>query len=153
MRRTDREVTDFHEIADILRRCDTIRLGMNGDPYPYVVPLSFGFEAADGKISVYFHGAKEGHKHDLIDRDNRVCVEASICHRFVTVPGSATVEYESFIGFGRAVVVDGEEAVKGLDLMLEHCGFEGLAYDRALLAKTAVYKIELASFTGKRRMV
>ena len=34
MRRTDREVTGFAEIMGILRRADTIRLGMHGEPYP-----------------------------------------------------------------------------------------------------------------------
>lgn len=43
MRRSDREITDFNEIVDVLRRADTIRLGLHDDPYPYVVPLSFGF--------------------------------------------------------------------------------------------------------------
>jgi nitroimidazol reductase NimA-like FMN-containing flavoprotein (pyridoxamine 5'-phosphate oxidase superfamily) len=35
MRRSDREVRDFSEIADILRRADIIRLGLHNEPYPY----------------------------------------------------------------------------------------------------------------------
>lgn len=151
MRRSDREVTDFAELADILRRADTFRLGLHGDPYPYVVPLSFGFEAANGSMTLYFHGAKEGLKHDLIQRNPHVCVEADIFHRYAAVGDSITVEYESFIGFGKATRVTGDEAVSGLDALLTHCGFNGFAYDRAALDVTWVYKIELDSFTGKRR--
>ena len=30
MRRSDRQITDFEGILDVLERCDTLRLGMNG---------------------------------------------------------------------------------------------------------------------------
>jgi len=149
MRRTDREVTDFDGVIDILRRADTIRLGLHGEPYPYVVPLSFGFEAEDGGITLYFHGAKEGLKHELIRRDPHVCVEADIFHRYVQTPGGVTTQYESFIGFGRAECATGREAARGLDLLLEHCGFGGYVYDMTALDVTWVYKVALDSFTGK----
>ena len=153
MRRADREVTDFQEIADILRRADTVRLGLHSDPYPYVVPLSFGIEACDGKITLYFHGAKEGFKHDLIRENPLVCVEADIFHGYAGTRQSLTAEYESFIGFGRAELITGEDAVKGMELLLAHCGYEGFEYGRAALDITAVYRITLDSFTGKRRFV
>jgi nitroimidazol reductase NimA-like FMN-containing flavoprotein (pyridoxamine 5'-phosphate oxidase superfamily) len=154
MRRTDREITDFNEIIDVLRRSDTIRLGLNSDPYPYIVPLSFGFEVLNDKISIYFHGAKEGLKHDLIAKNPHVCVEADIFHRYAETPqNSITTEYESFIGFGIAELTAGEEAIKGMDLLLEHCGYAGFEYDRKALDFTAIYRITLDSFTGKRRFL
>lgn len=152
MRKSDREITDYNEIVDVLRRADTIRLGLHDNPYPYIVPLSFGFATVGNKITLYFHGAKEGLKHDLIARNPYVCVEADIFHRYTSVPpNSVTADYESIIGFGTAELVSGDEAVKGIDLLLEHCGYAGFEYDRAALNFTAVYKITLDSFTGKRR--
>ncbi|MCL2343335.1 MAG: pyridoxamine 5'-phosphate oxidase family protein [Firmicutes bacterium] len=154
MRRTDREVTDFSEILDILRRADTIRLALHDEPYPYVVPLSFGFEASDGKIALYFHGAKEGLKHELIARNPYVCAEADIFHRYADLPnGEVTTEYESVIGFGRCERVTGEEAAKGADLLCTHCGHDGYVYDSAALEATAVYRVTLERFSGKRRRV
>lgn len=154
MRRSDREVTDVAEIIDILNRSDTIRLGLHDEPYPYVVPLSFGFEMTDGKIVLYFHGAKEGLKHELIAQNPRVCVETDIFHRCAEVPpNNLTAEYESFIGFGTAERADGEKAAKGLGLLLAHCGYAGFEYDYAALNVTAVYRITLDSFSGKRRFV
>ena len=64
-----------------------------------------------------------------------------------------TTKYESFIGFGKAWLIAGEEAVKGMDLLLEHSGFGGYQYDHALLSETGMYKIELDSFTGKSNVV
>ena len=158
MRRSDREITNFREIADVLRRADTIRLGLNGDPYPYVAPLSFGFEIIDGAagcIAIYVHGATEGFKHDLIARDNRVCVEAGIFHRYAEyMAGGApmlTAEYECVIGFGSAETVTGAEAEKGVGLILEHCGYPGFQYDKTALDAMRVYKFTLTSVTGKRR--
>ncbi|MDR0905558.1 MAG: pyridoxamine 5'-phosphate oxidase family protein [Oscillospiraceae bacterium] len=153
MRRSDREITDFGEIIDVLRRADTIRLGLHDEPYPYVVPLSFGFEVAGGKIALYFHGAKEGLKHELIAENPRVCVEADVFRGYAEVEKSVTTEYESVIGFGVCELVGGDVAARGLDLLLTHCGFEGFAYDREVLDVTAVYKVTLERVTGKRRFV
>ena len=152
MRRADREVADFNEILDILRRADTLRLGVNGGDYPYVVPLSFGFEAVDGAIVLYFHGAGAGRKHELLRRDPRVCVEADILHKYEETPGSYTARYESFIGVGAARRVTGELAAHGMDLLMEHCGFAGREYSRAELEQTAIYRIVLDSFTAKRNI-
>ncbi|GHS91051.1 MFS transporter [Planctomycetales bacterium] len=155
MRRSDREITDFNEIIGVLNRADTIRLGLNQEtePYPYVVPLSFGFEVVDDKIVVYFHGAKEGLKHELIAKNPHACVEADIFHNYKEVPKSVTTEYESVIGFGVCEIVMGDESAHGLDLLLTHCGFDGFAYDHAVLGVTAVYKVAIERITGKRRFV
>lgn len=153
MRRSEREVTDFTEIIDILNRTDTIRLGLHAEPYPYVVPLSFGFTAVEGKITFYFHGAKAGFKHDLIQKNPLVCVETDIFHSFSKTTGGVTTEYESFIGFGKVERLVGETAGQGLDCLLRHCGFADYAYNSAALTATWVYKIDLSSFTVKRRFL
>lgn len=44
MRRSDREVTDFNEIVEIINKCDCIRLGFSSEPVPYILPLNFGIE-------------------------------------------------------------------------------------------------------------
>ena len=59
-------------------RCDTIRLGLNNGEYPYVVPVSFGFEVSEGRIVIYIHGARDGLKRQLIAANGKVCVEADL---------------------------------------------------------------------------
>lgn len=97
MRRSDREATDYTENVDILRCADAIRLSLQDMPYPYVVPMSFGF--------------------------------------------------------GKADCVTGDDAIKGPDLLLVHCGYDGFLYDHTALNVTAAYKITPDSFTGKHRFV
>ena len=151
--RADREITNQAEIIDVLQRANTIRLGIHDKPFPYVVPLSFGMEDCGGQVNIYIHGAKEGLKHTLLDKNNHVCVEADIFHRYAETETGLTTEYESVIGFGTAVVIHGEEAVKGLDLICSHCGYDGFVYDTARLSHMRIYKITLSSITGKRRFV
>ena len=152
MRRTDREIKNRDEILDILQRANTIRLGINGDPFPYVVPLSFGFEDCNGEIRLYFHGAKEGFKHTLLAQNNHVCVEASMLHRYIQREPNLTALYESVIGFGTAEVVHGEAAVRGMDLICAHCGYHGYEYDTSALNFMHIYKITLSAVTGKKNI-
>jgi len=46
--------------------------------------------------------------------------------------------------------VQGADKARGLDLLLEHCGFPGYACNAAMTAMTAVYRITLRRLTGKR---
>lgn len=154
MIRKDREVIDSEGILDILKRCETLRVAVNGSDHPYVFPISFGYEALDGKTTIYFHCAKRGLKIDLIGQGADVCVEGDIFLGFDPVKHGITTRYESIIGFGRCEPVDdSDERMKGLNLLCDHCGFAG--YDIAncsSLKGTLVYRIVLDSITGKRNL-
>jgi len=153
MRRADREITEWKDKMDVLRRAETIRLGIHGDPYPYVVPMSFGYEDAEPNVHIYIHGANQGHKHSLLAKNSHVCVEAGIFHGYADTGMGLTAQYESVIGFGGAEVLRGGEAVRGLDLICAHCGFDGYEYDVGMLDRMLVYRITLRGLTGKRRFV
>ena len=84
MRRNDREITEFSEMTDVMKRCDVCRLALNDEEgYPYLLPLNFGMEETDGRVTLYFHGAKEGKKYDLIRKDARASFEMDCSHRLV----------------------------------------------------------------------
>lgn len=151
MRKKEREIKNFEEILEVIGRCDTLRIGIQDAPYPYIVPVSFGFSAEAGALVFYFHGAKEGKKHTLLAKNADVCIEADICHSFVKTGKSATCVYESVIGYGKAEIVTGQEAEKGIELLLAHCGFQDMAYNKKVLDKMYVYKITVENITGKRR--
>ena len=55
MRRNDREITEFSEMTDVMKRCDVCRLALNDeDGYPYLLPLNFGMEETDGRVTVSY---------------------------------------------------------------------------------------------------
>lgn len=155
MRRANKEVKNWNEIMEIIRRSETIRLGIHAQPFPYVVPVSFGYEEVDGVLFLYIHGAAEGYKHTLLKENNNVCVEADILHRYVHSEAKSgsilTADYESVIGFGVAEPVFGDEAKKGIDLICSHCGYHGFECNNAILSHIKIYKITLQSITGKKR--
>lgn len=153
MRRSDRAIQTPEETLAVLDQCDTIRVGFRGETYPYVVPLSFGWEEIDERVYIYVHGALNGLRHELLKADRRVCVEADRFGRYVQTEHGVTCEYESVIGFGRAERISGDEAVHGLAAILRHCGFDGYRCPQAVENNTSVWRITLSQLTGKRRTV
>lgn len=152
MRKSDREIRDYNEILRLLDECQTIRLALHDEPYPYVVPLSYGWEERDGKLFVYFHCAKEGKKLDLITKNGNVCFEADCLAGYKSTGHGVTADYRSLIAFGKAERVYGEELVRGLELLLAHCHVEGYsARECAAMGITAVVRITVDGITGKRR--
>ncbi len=151
MRRHDREIKEISEIHSLIDRCDTLRLGFCDGDTPYVVPLSFGFEEHDGTFIFYIHGAKEGRRHTLAKAAAKVCVELDNCKGFVKSVGGLTADYESFIGVGEIETVTDEEAVKALELLCRHCGFDTMPCTQKVVDMTCVEKITVSDFTAKCR--
>lgn len=83
MRRKDREITDFHEMIDIMKKCDSCIVAMNDGDFPYIVPMNFGLEVQGEQVFLYFHCAMEGKKLDLLKKDNRVTFEMDCDHNFI----------------------------------------------------------------------
>ncbi len=155
MRRKDREITDINEILELVAKTDVLHLGLFDGDYPYVVPLHYGYESADGKLTFYMHGAREGHKLDLINANPNVCVELENDVELISGGDVACAygsSYSSVIGRGTAsVVTDDEEKIKGLKLLMENQTGHAFEIDARMAAAVAVIKVELDSFTAKAR--
>ena len=81
MRRKDREITDFQELIAIMKKCDVCRIALNDSSgYPYILPLNFGMEIEGEKVILYFHGAPEGKKYELMQADSKVSFEMDYGH-------------------------------------------------------------------------
>ena len=155
MRRTDREITDPAEILRIIGQAKVLHLGLNDGGYPYIVPLHFGYEYADGKPVFYVHCAKEGHKLDLIRQDPCVCAETECEPELISGgddPCAYGAYYASFIGKGFAeIVTDSAEKRKGLALLMQHQTGRDFAFSEERVSAVAVVKITLTEFTAKAR--
>ena len=155
MRRKDREVRDMVRIYDILQRCDTITLGMNGEEAPYVIPMTFGCSLEEGKICIYFHSAMGGRKWEILNRDPHVCVEAHLYYKVVSEMqekhGSVTAKYESVIGTGVAEkVTETAEKVAAFKIMLGQYAQSGFPVESCKgLPNCEVFKVVLQEVCGK----
>ena len=157
MRRQDREITDPEEILEIVRQAKTLRLGLFDEGYPYVVPLHYGFEYDRDRhtLTFYMHGAKEGRKLDLIEKDPRVCVELETAAEQISggeIPCRYGTAYASVIGRGRAELVqDPQEKIKGLQLLMRSQTGRSFEIDAGMAASVAVIKAVIPEFTAKAR--
>lgn len=154
MRRKDREIIETAEIIDVMRRCDVVRLGLNDNGYPYILPLNFGMDYGGEHIRLYFHSALEGHKTDLIEKDNRASFEMDTKHElgYDAEKGYCSYYYESVMGKGRITILEGEEKITALEKLMDHYHPGMNAYfNPAAIPRTMVYRLDVKEVTGKRK--
>lgn len=154
MRQKNREIKEFNEIIEVMKSCDVCRLALNDGGYPYILPLNFGIEVVDGKLNLYFHSALEGHKVDLIKKDNRASFEMDCRHQlqYFEEKGYCTMSYESVIGRGQIRILDEEEKMDALMKLMDHYHMGKEAYfNPAAIPRTLVYVLEVEKITGKRK--
>lgn len=153
MRRSDREITDYNEMLEVIRRCDVCRLVLNDEEYPYIVPLNFGMEIEDDKVVFYFHGALEGKKYDLMRKNNKAAFEMDCGHTLFTdeEKGNCSMAYESIIGRGTVEILEDEKKYDGLMVLMKHYHKEDFKFNKAVIPMTNVFKLTVDSMTGKRR--
>ena len=153
MRRKDREITDFDEIVEIIKKCDVCRLALKDGDFPYIVPLNFGLDVQDKQVTFYFHCAMEGKKLDLIRKDNRAAFEMDCNHNFILNEErmSCTMGYESVMGHGTISFVPEEEKYEVLKILMRQYHAEDFASDTHMMKVTTVMKLTVTDMTGKRR--
>lgn len=154
MRRKDREITNQDEMIDIIKRCETVTLGLNDDIYPYLVPLNFGLSIEDGIIYLYFHSANSGTKLDLIHRNPYASFSMSCNHEFILYEErmSCTMGYESIIGQGIIEILDEQDKLKGLKIIMNQYHEIDFPFNEKVVPATTVYRLKVEHMTGKRRM-
>lgn len=153
MRRKDREITDFNEIIDIIKKCDVCRIALNDDEYPYVVPLNFGLDVQGNQVFFYFHAAMEGKKLDLIAKDNRATFEMDCDHNFILYEErmSCTMGYASVIGHGTIEIVADEDKYESLKILMRQYHAEDFKFNTDMMKVTTVLKMTVTYMLGKRR--
>jgi Predicted flavin-nucleotide-binding protein len=153
MRRSDREIRDRNDMIEVMKRCDICRLAFHDEEYPYIIPLNFGMRVKEGQIVLYFHGALEGKKYELMAKDNRAGFEMDCSHELIMeeVEGNCTMNYECVMGHGRVEMVPEEEKYEALRILMEHYHQEDFPFNRAVMPQTAVFRLKVEEMTGKRR--
>ena len=147
MRRYKQELTR-KECVDILTNEPRGVLALLGDEdYPYAVPMSHVY--VDGKI--YFHGAKEGHKKDAVNKYSK----ASYCvvDNGIKKDGEWWYTFKSVIVFGKIRTLDDND--KKID-KLRHLGNKFFPNPedtekeiKRLLDRTEVFELSIDHISGK----
>lgn len=142
-------MTDPRTMETVLRRGLVCRLGLLREGFPYIVPLSYGYE--DGCL--YFHCAPEGLKLDCIRECPRACfqVDCGVRVREAVEACGWTMDYSSVIGYGTvSEVEDAGEKLRGLRTLMGHySGREDWDIPASLLERTTVLRLRIDSMTGR----
>ena len=149
MRKNEKEIIQESEIEAIILNANICRLGLSDGEQPYIVPLCFGYK----NKCLYFHGAQEGKKLDIIRRNNRVCFEIDVDAAIIKANDACKwgMKYQSVIGFGEAFILNGfDEKHNAIGIIMERYSDQIFQFSENAIQKTAVIKVEIENLTGKK---
>ena len=107
MRRFKQQLSK-EECFEILKSAPRGVIAMNGENgYPYAVTINQYFDETDGRI--YFHGALQGLKVDLLGKDNKVCFTTTDKGRIEE--GDWANTFKSVVCLGRVEEVNDKEKI------------------------------------------
>ncbi|CAG0941208.1 hypothetical protein ANRL1_00443 [Anaerolineae bacterium] len=158
VKRKDRAVEDETWIREMLHRAAIGIMATANNGQPYITARHFVFDETANAI--YMHGALTGRTRTDVESNPRVCFNVNEIGRQLPAPTAFGMggEYASVVVFGRAAIVaDPAESARALQLLLEKY-FAHLEYGKDYrsispeeLTHTAVYRIEIEEWSGKRR--
>lgn len=156
VRRQDR-LLDHENATELLRSGEFGVLSMVESDHEgvggYGIPINFVW---NGKDSIYFHCAPEGHKLVCLRNNPKVsfCVVGHtnvISHKFTTA-------YESIVVRGNAVIaISAEERMQALGLIIDKYSPNdkelGLKYTEKSFHRTAIIRLDILTLSGKTKRV
>lgn len=164
MRLAKREVREASELRAIVDSCQTARVGAVDEEGMFIVPMSFGYdweldESGTPRLTLWLHSAGEGRKAAAFGANGSAGVDVAIemdCEDgVITGPYACSYSfaYRSIMGTGRIYpIASGEDKVYGLTRIMEHMAHGApQALGPGVLDRTAVWRIDVARFTGKQR--
>lgn len=155
MRRNDRAVTDPAEIEAFLAKEQILRIAFYDDGELYIVPVNYGYCKENGTYHFYFHGAAAGRKYTLAQNTPKVGFELDGQYALIPAENGCghSARFRSIIGTGTLhLVADPAEQLTGLRcIMKQATGKADWAFDPAVTAKTAVFRLDAEQLTCKAK--
>ncbi|MDD4850785.1 MAG: pyridoxamine 5'-phosphate oxidase family protein [Gemmiger sp.] len=153
MRRNDREITDTKQIDEIMERCVCCRLGFYDAGQVYILPLNFGYARVNGDTVLYFHGAKEGKKIDLIHATQSVGFEMDTAYELCVGETACTcsAKFQSIIGTGNiSFVEDTAEKAEALQAIMRHnTSKSDWQFSSDMVEAVCVFKVVVSALSCK----
>ncbi len=160
VRRADRAVEDEAWIRAALHRAPIGNLATVYEGQPFINSNLFVFD--ETAHTIYMHTARLGRTRANIDTDERVCFSISDMGRLLPADTALefSVEYSGVIVFGKgAVLPEQAQASRALQMLLDKYfphlqpGRDYRPITAEELARTAVYAIQIESWSGKKKEV
>lgn len=156
MRRRDREVMDAATIDEIIAQCDCVHLGFAAGEEAYVVPVNFAAATEGGRRVLYFHGAQEGRRADLIRRCGSCAFTMDCAHALIRSESACgfSYAYRSVMGKGTVAFLEREEekAAALAQILRRYDGEGEYSLSPEVLRRTAVARLEITELTAKEHL-
>lgn len=160
VRRSDRAVDDESWIKALLHRVPMGQLATVYEGQPFINSNLFVYD--ESAQAIYLHTARLGRTRANLEINEQVCFSVSEMGRLLPADAALefSVEYSGVVVFGRGCVLqDLTQAQYALQLLLNKY-FPHLQPDRDYrpimpeeLARTAVYAVQIESWSGKQKKV
>ena len=154
MTKRELQVTDPHQIRDILNKAKVLHLGLCVDNEPYVVPMNYGYIMEGETLVLYLHSAVRGKKLDMIRANPRVFFELD-CDRMPfegEKPCQYGLVYSSVMGRGTArIVEDVEEKIQAMTMLMKTQTGKDFSFNDRLVSIVSVIRIDVTEYTAKHR--
>jgi nitroimidazol reductase NimA-like FMN-containing flavoprotein (pyridoxamine 5'-phosphate oxidase superfamily) len=160
VRRVDRAVEDEAWIRAMLHRTPTGTLATVYEGQPFINNNLFVYD--ETAHAIYMHTARLGRTRANLELDERVCFSAHEMGRLLPADTALefSVEYASVVVFGRGMVIqDADQATCALQKLLDKYfphlrpGQHYRSITPEELARTAVYRIQIEAWSGKKKQV
>lgn len=128
MHREHVRVTDRDMINAMLDMTSVCNVALHDEPYPYTVPMNFGYEWVGDELVFWLHMAVDGHRIELIKQNPKVAVNV---HIFLDRVGHKPFrreahDYRSVNAFGEAQILnpydEPDEYLRGFGIFCQHTG-------------------------------
>lgn len=160
VRRRDRAVEDEDWIKAMLQRVPLGTLASVYDGQPFINSNLYVYDEVANCI--YMHTAKYGRTRANLEQDERVCFSVTEMGRLLPADTALefSVEYASVVVFGSGCLINArEQAAEALQKLLDKYAphlrpnrdYRPITDEE--LARTAVYRISIEQWSGKRKQV
>lgn len=133
------------QIFDLMQRATYGRLVINGDNYPYIVPMNFGFD----QNNIYLHTSQKSKKLALLTQNTPVVfqIDELIKIKEDKNPCEWNIQGFQLRIFGKAGIIENpDEKISALNKIVSHyTNSEDFNYDQGVVERTAVIKIAVES--------
>ncbi len=139
------------EIKSIIDKCTVCNLAMiDEEGNPYVLPFNFGYN--DNKV--YFHGAGNGKKIDILKKNGNVCISfyTDETLKFVNenVACSYSMKFRSVIANARIrFIQDLQKKTEALNIIMQHYTNQIFKYNTPAVKDICIFVAEITSIKGK----
>lgn len=154
MRKRELEVTEEEKIRHILDSSMVIHLGLLSEEGSYVVPMNYGYTYENGELVFYIHGAREGHKYEMIEKNPKVsfALECDMVPFEGKVACQYGMAYSSILGQGVArIITEPEEKMSALTILMKTQTKKDFVFDERLVSIVNVIEIRVTEFSAKHR--